>query len=215
MRMCFDLTNAAGTVQLVAEVTLSSERWKSPLEYRYGIADASKSVNNHMAYLQNILALLRHAEVILTLKECSYFAEKKEMLPSWYTARTIRPIGGDNHCHTTPKASLASNGTDILLWPLQYILPFRSEIPKTGSTMEQEATKFPAHLSPYPYHGRKRYSRRPEYTIDKFAIASKSAWNGEIYCQCLRVQIERRMYTMKSIGGWNLQASWILVTHAH
>lgn len=67
-------------------------------------------------------------------------------------------IGGRNHSRMQTKRPHCGEGAEIVLWPFQGILPFRSEFFKGGRSVVQEFTKRSAHVM------------AQESTAEKFAL---------------------------------------------
>lgn len=74
------------TLQRAMNAIFFSVKWQSVLVYLDDIVVFSKNANSHMVLLEQALALLRDAGVLLKLKKCPFFVEKIN-----YLRKVIRP----------------------------------------------------------------------------------------------------------------------------
>ena len=85
-RMPFGLTNAPATFQRAMDILLSPFRWKSCLVYLDDIIIFSKSWEEHISHVDEILSVLEKAGVKLKLGKCECFVEKIK-----YLGHVVRP----------------------------------------------------------------------------------------------------------------------------
>ena len=86
LRMPFGLKNAPATFQRALDIILSGVRWQACLVYLDDVIVFSKTLGDHIAHLDLVLSLLRHAGVSLKLSKCSFFQTKVD-----YLGHVIRP----------------------------------------------------------------------------------------------------------------------------
>ena len=79
-RMPFGLTNAPATFQRGLDVVLSRFKWKTCLVYIDDIIIFSKSVEEHIQHVDEILTALGNAGVTLKIKKCKFFSDTVEYL---------------------------------------------------------------------------------------------------------------------------------------
>lgn len=70
-----ELRNSPTTFQRAVNAVLSSSKWKSALVYLNDIVVSSKSVEDDMSHLRQVLTRLRHSGVALKLKNRFFLAE--------------------------------------------------------------------------------------------------------------------------------------------
>ena len=85
-RMPFGLTNAPATFQRAMDILLSPFRWKSCLVYLDDIIIFSKSWEEHIVHVEEILSVLEKAGVKHKLRKCDFFVEKIK-----YLGHVVRP----------------------------------------------------------------------------------------------------------------------------
>ena len=96
VRMPFGLRDAPATFQRALDIILSGLRWQKCLFYIDDVIVFSKDTNEHVAHVDEVLTLLRSAEVSLKLKKCDFFQPKVDYL---------------GHFITPGKLSVAANNT--------------------------------------------------------------------------------------------------------
>lgn len=67
--MPFRLKNVASPFQRAMDITPSLVKWKLTLEYQGDIFILSRSVEEHLEYLQTVLGLMSKASVSLKIKD--------------------------------------------------------------------------------------------------------------------------------------------------
>ena len=85
-RMPFGLTNAPATFQRGLDVILSRFKWKTCLVYIDDIIIFSKTVEEHIQHVDEILTALGNAGVTLKIKKCTFFSDSVE-----YLGHVIKP----------------------------------------------------------------------------------------------------------------------------
>ena len=80
------LTNAPATFQRAMDILLSPFRWKSCLVYLDDIIIFSKSWEEHIVHVDEILSVLEKTGVNLMLRKCEFFVEKIK-----YLGHVVRP----------------------------------------------------------------------------------------------------------------------------
>ena len=78
--MPFGLRNAPGTFQRALDIVLSGVRWHSYLIYLDDVIVFSRSTDEHLRHVDEILTLLRRAGITLELTKCSFFQPKVDYL---------------------------------------------------------------------------------------------------------------------------------------
>ena len=86
IRMPFGLTNAPATFQRALDVILGKFKWKTCLVYIDDIIIFSKSVDEHIHHVDEILSALRASGVTLKIKKCRFFSDTVE-----YLGHVIKP----------------------------------------------------------------------------------------------------------------------------
>ena len=86
VRMPFGLTNAPATFQRALDVILSKFKWKTCLVYIDDIIIFSKTVDEHITHVDEVLSALRSSGVTLKIKKCRFFSDSVE-----YLGHIIRP----------------------------------------------------------------------------------------------------------------------------
>ena len=79
-RMPFGLRNAPATFQRALDIILSGVRWKSCLIYLDDVIVFSRTTEDHLRHVDEILTLLRNAGVTLKLNKCAFFQPRVEYL---------------------------------------------------------------------------------------------------------------------------------------
>lgn len=87
-RMSFGLRNAPATFQRTFDSTLSCLRLMNSLLYLDDVKIISKSAEDNIKYINELLQLLREAGVSLKLQKCSFFRKPADylghvLLPGW------------------------------------------------------------------------------------------------------------------------------------
>ena len=78
--MPFGLTNAPATFQRGIDMILSKYEWKTCLVYLDDVIIFSKSVEDHINHVDEVLTCLREAGVSLNLSKCNFFFDKLGIL---------------------------------------------------------------------------------------------------------------------------------------
>ena len=78
--MPFGLTNAPATFQRALDMVLSTFKWKTCLVYLDDFIIYSKSVEEHIDHVDEILTALDTAGITLKIKKCRFFSEEVEYL---------------------------------------------------------------------------------------------------------------------------------------
>ena len=86
LRMPFGLCNAPATFQRAMDILLAGLRWKSCLVYLDDIIVFSRTAEEHLVHVKEILEKLQDAGVSLKLKKCRFFAETVD-----YLGHVVRP----------------------------------------------------------------------------------------------------------------------------
>ena len=86
VRMPFGLTNAPATFQRALDMILSQFKWKTCLVYIDDVIIYSKTVEEHIHHVDEVLTALGKAGVTLKMKNCTSFSDKVE-----YLGHVIRP----------------------------------------------------------------------------------------------------------------------------
>ena len=79
-RMPFGPRNAPATFQRALDIVLSGVRWQSCLIYLDDVIVFSRSTDEHLRHVDEILTLLRRAGITLKLTKCSFFQPKVDYL---------------------------------------------------------------------------------------------------------------------------------------
>ena len=80
VRMPFGLTNAPATFQRALDIVLTRFKWKSCLVYIDDIIIFSKTVDEHIRHVDEILTTLAEANITLKISKCRFFSETVEYL---------------------------------------------------------------------------------------------------------------------------------------
>ncbi len=86
VRMPFGLTNAPATFQRGLDMVLSKFKWKTCLVYLDDVIIYSKSVEDHIQHVDEVLTALREAGITLKISKCTFFSDKIE-----YLGHVIKP----------------------------------------------------------------------------------------------------------------------------
>ena len=86
VRMPFGLTNAPATFQRGLDMVLSKYKWKTCLVYLDDVIIFSKSVEDHITHVDEVLTCLREAGITLKISKCTFFSDKIN-----YLGHVIRP----------------------------------------------------------------------------------------------------------------------------
>ena len=78
--MPFGLRNARATFQRALDIILSGVRWQSCQIYRDDVIAFSRTTEDHFRNVDQILTLLRIADVTLKLKKCTFFQPRFDPL---------------------------------------------------------------------------------------------------------------------------------------
>ena len=78
--MPFGLRNAPATFQRALDIILSEVRWQSCLIYLNDVIVLSRSTDEHLRHVDEILTLLRRAGITLRITKCSFFQPKVDYL---------------------------------------------------------------------------------------------------------------------------------------
>ena len=79
-RMPFGLRNAPATFQRAPDIILSGVRWQSCLIYLDDVIVFSRTTEDHLRHVDEILTLPRNAGVTLKLKKCAFFQPRVDYL---------------------------------------------------------------------------------------------------------------------------------------
>ena len=85
-RMPFGLTNAPATFQRAIDMVLGQYRWKTCLVYLDDIIVFSRTAEEHIRHVEEVLTTLQDAGFSLKLRKCEFFAETVD-----YLGHVIRP----------------------------------------------------------------------------------------------------------------------------
>ena len=85
-RMPFGLCNAPAAFQRTVDILLMRYKWKTCLVYLDDIIIFSKSVDEHIDHVDEVLQTLREAGLTLKLKKCNFFVSSVN-----YLGHTIKP----------------------------------------------------------------------------------------------------------------------------
>jgi RNase H-like domain found in reverse transcriptase/Reverse transcriptase (RNA-dependent DNA polymerase) len=85
-RMPFGLVNAPASFQRAMDIILAGVRWNCALVYMDDVIIYSRTFEEHMGHLDQVLGLLRKANVTLKLRKCTFAAREVE-----YLGHVIRP----------------------------------------------------------------------------------------------------------------------------
>ena len=85
-RMPFGLTNAPATFQRALDIVLSKFKWKTALVYIDDVVIFSKSVEDHLRHVDEVLTALSTAGVSLRLRKSKFFTKTIE-----YLGHIVRP----------------------------------------------------------------------------------------------------------------------------
>ena len=86
LRMPFGFCNAPATFQRTVNILLSGYRWKTCLVYLDDVIIFSKSIEEHLKHVDEVLEILRQAGMALKLKKCHFFTNSVN-----YLGHVIRP----------------------------------------------------------------------------------------------------------------------------
>ena len=86
-RMPFGSRNAPSTFQRTLDIVLSGVRWQSCLIYLGDVIVFSRTTEDHLRLVDEILTLLRNAGVKLKLKKCAFFQPRVD-----YLGHVITPV---------------------------------------------------------------------------------------------------------------------------
>ena len=78
--MPFGLTNAPATFQRALDIVLTKFKWKSCLVYIDDILIFSKTVEDHIRHVDEILTTLTEANITLKISKCRFFSDTVEYL---------------------------------------------------------------------------------------------------------------------------------------
>ncbi len=84
--MPFGLTNAPAAFQRTLDILLSRYRWRTCLVYLDDVIVFSKSFEDHLRHVEEILHVLRGDGLSLMLRKCNFFKESVD-----YLGHVIRP----------------------------------------------------------------------------------------------------------------------------
>ena len=84
--MPFGLTNAPATFQRALDVILNRFKWKTCLVYIDDIIIFSKTVDEHIDHVDEILGIFRTSSVTLNINNCKFFSDSVE-----YLGHVVRP----------------------------------------------------------------------------------------------------------------------------
>ena len=84
--MPFTLTNAPSIFQRALDIALSKYKWQTCLVYIDDVIAFSKSVEDHINHLDDVLTLLSQAGISLKWKKCEFFHQHIK-----YLGHVIRP----------------------------------------------------------------------------------------------------------------------------
>ena len=79
-RMPFGLTNAPATFQRAVDMILGRYRWKSCLVYLDDIIVFSKTKEDHVQHVKEVLSTLKEVDFSLKLKKCEFFTQTVDYL---------------------------------------------------------------------------------------------------------------------------------------
>jgi hypothetical protein len=85
-RMPFGLVNAPASFQRAMDIILAGVRWNCALVYLDDVVIYSRTFAEHMRHLDQVLGLLRKANVTLKLRKCRFAAREVD-----YLGHTIKP----------------------------------------------------------------------------------------------------------------------------
>ena len=71
--MHFGLRNAPATFQRALDIILSGVHWQAGLIYLDDVIVFSRTTEDHLRHVDEIIAVLRNAGVTLRLKKCAFF----------------------------------------------------------------------------------------------------------------------------------------------
>ena len=80
VRMPFGLRNAPASFQRSLDILLSGVKWKTCLVYLDDVIVFSKSVDDHIAHIDEVLRILGDAGISLKLRKCEFFQRKVNYL---------------------------------------------------------------------------------------------------------------------------------------
>ena len=86
VRMPFGLCNAPATFQRTVDILLMKFRWRTCLVYLDDIIIFSKTLDEHIQHVDEILTVFREAGMSLKLRKCHFFVKSVE-----YLGHVIRP----------------------------------------------------------------------------------------------------------------------------
>lgn len=84
--MPFGLTNAPANFQRGLDMVLSKYKWKTCLVYIDDVIIYSKSVDEHIVHVDEVLTCLSEAGITLKISKCNFFSDKIE-----YLGHVIKP----------------------------------------------------------------------------------------------------------------------------
>ena len=85
-RMPFGLCNAPATFQRTLDILLAGLRWKTCLVYLDDVIVFSKTLDEHVKHVQDVLNILQRAGISLKLKKCNFFTKAVD-----YLGHVIKP----------------------------------------------------------------------------------------------------------------------------
>ena len=85
-RMPFGLCNAPATFQRTLDILLAGLRWKTCLVYLDDVIVFSKTFDEHVKHVQDVLTILQRAGISLKLKKCNFSTKAVE-----YLGHVIKP----------------------------------------------------------------------------------------------------------------------------
>ena len=85
-RMPFGLCNAPATFQRTLDILLAGLRWKTCLVYLDDVIVFSKTFDEHVKHVQDVLTILQRAGISLKLKKCNFFTKAVD-----YLGHVIKP----------------------------------------------------------------------------------------------------------------------------
>ena len=80
VRMPFGLRNAPASFQRALDILLSGVKWKTCLVYLDDVIVFRKSVDDHVAHMDEALRILGDAGISLKLRQCEFFQNKVSYL---------------------------------------------------------------------------------------------------------------------------------------
>ena len=93
--MPFGLRNAPATFQRALNIILSGVRWQSCLIYLDDVIVFSRSTDEHLRHVDEIITLLQRAGITLKVTKCSFFQPKVDYLGHVITPGKL-PVATEN-----------------------------------------------------------------------------------------------------------------------